>query len=74
MNNSIEQLDEKAFITLLANKGGNLVNENDLPLTELIHPLTFTIDPKRHQDMISVPVGYKFHRKFHALFKELRDL
>jgi hypothetical protein len=51
-----------------------LKNEKDYSLSELVHPLAHSLDVKKHPDMVSIPVCYKFSRDFYELYKSLRNL
>ena len=67
--------DRTKFMAFLAgDQESALKNEKDYPLSELIHPLTFSLDVKNHPDMVSIPVCYKFSRDFYDLYKSLRNL
>lgn len=63
-------LTKREFIKVLG--GSKLMNDNDAPLDELVHPLSYSLDTKKHPDMQSVPMAYKYQRNFKKLFDELR--
>ena len=66
-------LTKREFIKVLA--GSNkpqLMNDNDAPLNELVHPLSYSLDTKKHPDMQGVPMAYKYQRNFKKLFDELK--
>ena len=73
MENEEKELTKREFIKVL---GGSikpqLMNDNDAPLDELVHPLSYSLDTKRHSDMQGVPMAYKYQRNFKKLFDELR--
>ena len=66
-------LSKREFIKVL---GGTikpqLMNDNDAPLDELVHPLSYSLDTKKHPDMQGVPMVYKYQRNLKKLFDELR--
>ena len=66
-----EILSKREFIKVL---GGSfkpqLMNDNDAPLDELVHPLSYSLDTK--PDMQAVPMAYKYSRQFKKLFDELK--
>ncbi|MHA1475013.1 MAG: hypothetical protein ACTSRX_08040 [Promethearchaeota archaeon] len=66
-------LTKREFIKVL---GGSikpqLMNDNDAPLDELVHPLSYSLDTKKHPDMQGVPMAYKYQRNFKKLFDELK--
>ncbi len=49
-----------------------LINEENAPLEEMIHPLTYSLDTKKHPDMHAIPAATKFTRDFQKLYEELR--
>ncbi len=68
-----ELLSKREFIKVLG--GSNkpqLMNDNEAPLDELIHPLSYSLDTKKHPDMQGVPMAYKYQRNFKKLFDELK--
>ncbi|QEE17504.1 hypothetical protein DSAG12_03341 [Promethearchaeum syntrophicum] len=69
------ELTKREFIKVLGGDGINkpqLMNDNEAPLDELIHPLSYSLDTKKQPDMESVPMAYKYQRNFKKLFDELR--
>lgn len=76
--NQNESLSERDFVLFLAGKDRKshqefaLVNDNNSPLEELVHPLTYSMDIKHHPDMQAVPASIKFSRDFEKLYNELR--
>jgi len=68
-----KELTKREFIKVL---GGSykpqLMNDNDAPLDELVHPLSYSLDTKKHPDMQSVPMAYKYSRNFKKLFDQLK--
>ena len=70
-----KELTKREFIKVL---GGSykpqLMNDNDAPLDELVHPLSYSLDTKKHPDMQGVPMAYKFQRNFKKLFDELKRI
>jgi len=68
-----KEITKREFIKIL---GGSykpqLMNDNDAPLDELVHPLSYSLDTKKHPDMQAVPMAYKYQRNFKKLFDELR--
>ena len=68
-----EFLKKKEFIKVLAGSTKpQLMNDNDAPLDELVHPLSYSLDSKKHPDMQGVPMAYKYQRNFKKLFDELK--
>lgn len=66
-------LTKKEFIKVLAGSvKPQLMNDNDAPLDELVHPLSYSLDNKKHPDMQAVPMAYKYQRNFKKLFDELK--
>ena len=70
-----KELTKREFIKVL---GGSykpqLMNDNDAPLDELVHPLSYSLDTKKHPDMQGVPMAYKYQRNFKKLFDELKRI
>jgi hypothetical protein len=67
--------EEEKFIFFMAGESQfALVNENNRPLIEMVHPLAYSLDRKQHPDMCAVPVAYKYSRDFYELYKSLRTL
>ena len=68
-----KELTKREFIKVL---GGSykpqLMNDNDAPLDELVHPLSYSLDTKKHPDMQAVPMAFKYQRNFKKLFDELK--
>ena len=68
-----KELTKREFIKVL---GGSykpqLMNDNDAPLDELVHPLSYSLDTKNNPDMQGVPMVYKYQRNLKKLFDELR--
>ncbi len=48
-----------------------LVNEHENSIYELVHPLTYSLDPRQYPDMGAIPLSYKFQRQFIDLFHEM---
>ena len=68
-----ELLTKRDFIKVLGgSKKPQLMNDNEAPLDELIHPLSYSLDTKKHPDMQGIPMVYKYQRNFKKLFDELR--
>ena len=68
-----KELTKREFIKVLG--GSQLMNDNDAPLDELVHPLSYSLDTKKnpkHPDMQAVPMAYKYQRNFKKLFDELK--
>ncbi len=66
-------LTKKEFIKVLAGSfKPQLMNDNEAPLDELVHPLSYSLDTKKHPDMQAVPMAYKYQRNFKKLFDELK--
>jgi len=67
------ELTKREFIKVLGgSKKPQLVNDNEAPLDELIHPLSYSLDTKKHPEMQGVPMAYKYQRNFKKLFDELK--
>ena len=68
------ELTKREFIKILADgsKKPQLMNDNDAPLDELVHPLSYSLDTKKHPDMQGVPMVYKYQRNLKKLFDELK--
>ena len=70
-----KELTKREFIKVL---GGSykpqLMNDNDAPLDELVHPLSYSLNTKKHPDMQGVPMAYKYQRNFKKLFDELKRI
>ena len=49
-----------------------LINERNAPIEEMIHPLSYSIDDKKHPSMRAVPAASKFQRDFKKLYEQLR--
>lgn len=63
---------EFAHILASSNERSSLTNDQNSPLVELVHPLIYSKNAKKHPDMLCVPACYKFQRNFYYLFKELK--
>lgn len=56
---------KRDFIAFMARgEKQQLFNEHDYPLAELIHPLIHAEDPRHHSDVLKIPMGYQFQRKY----------
>ncbi|UYP44933.1 hypothetical protein NEF87_001218 [Candidatus Lokiarchaeum ossiferum] len=68
-------LNHDTFVKFMAsNSPSALINDHNAPLAEMVHPLTYSMDFKKHPDMLAIPVAYSFQRNFYKLFKELKKL
>ena len=71
--NEETMLTKREFIKVLGGSSKpQLMNDNEAPLDELIHPLSYSLNTKKHPDMQGVPMAYKFQRNFKKLFDELK--
>ncbi|MHA1520022.1 MAG: hypothetical protein ACTSRK_07545 [Promethearchaeota archaeon] len=48
-----------------------LQNNHEESLETLTHPLIYSKDPKKHPDVLQIPMGYHFQRNFFAFVKDL---
>jgi hypothetical protein len=70
---SSEHLNHYKFSKFMAKgKQMKLVNDHHAPISELIHPLSYSNDPKKYPDMNMIFCGYTFQRGFYKLYKELK--
>ena len=68
-------LNHDTFVKYMANNSPSaLINNHNAPLAEMVHPLVYSKDFKKHPDMLAIPVAYSFQRNFYKLFKELKKL
>ncbi|MHA1857065.1 MAG: hypothetical protein ACTSWX_00370 [Promethearchaeota archaeon] len=66
-------LTKREFIKVLAGSDKyQLINENNEPLDEMVHPLAYSLDNKKHPDMQAVPMSYKYSRNFKKLVEQLK--
>ena len=56
---------------MTGNNPTKLINENENPINEMVHPLTYSLDPRQYPDMVAIPLSYKFQRRFLDLFHEM---
>lgn len=65
---------ESEFIHFLTENRGkkNLVNDHDRPLSEMIHPLMYSSDPKNSPSMCAIPSFYKMGRSMSSIYKMIR--
>jgi hypothetical protein len=63
---------KEMFIRWMTGKNPTkLVNENENPINELVHPLTYSLNPRQYPDMVAIPLSYKFQRQFIELIHEI---
>ena len=75
---SVIPLDQRKFVEVMSKpeerseeKNQQLVNEQKSPLEEFVHPLSHSIDPKKHPDMVAIPVCYRTTRTLLKKYKKL---
>ncbi len=75
---SVIPLDKRKFVEIMSNpeersaeEHQQLVNEQKTPLDKFIHPLSHSIDPKKHPDMVAIPVCYRTSRNLLKKYKKL---
>ncbi len=67
------ELTKREFMKVLSGSvKPQLMNDNDAPLDELVHPLSYSLDTKKHPDMQGVPMVYKYQRNLKKLFDDLK--
>ena len=48
-----------------------LQNDHEEPLQTLIHPLIYSMESKKHPDVLQIPMGYHYQRNFFEFVKGL---
>jgi hypothetical protein len=75
---TLKPLTADDFKIITAGKSDNdetsyaLINETNAPMEEMVNPLIFSLDYKKHPEMQAIPAASKYSRDFKKLYDELR--